>query len=228
MGVRSLLSCLKNQDPSSCADKVKLAVIKRAVVLYLPAAVNEEFQEALSGWFSAQQVNAYNLKSIFKTSLTKGRTGSKILNLISNKLNKGESIDKIKKNREVTAYIFEVVSDFEAPTGLIIVEDLSDRIIQKEIDKFLANLEGNKQKGIGKKFFELGFKFLFRGEKAKKALIWKNSKNSASGQLATKEFKRIFKRVVERNSSISDSDIAKMQDFVQEAILEHRKFLRRN
>lgn len=222
-GKETLISCLKKEDASKCADRAEETVLKKAVVIYLPKSVNAELKAALSNWFTSSEINAYRLESKFKQSLTSGKSGVKVLNYIASQLDKGISTNRLKTLPKVTSYIYLVLSTYKAPgrSGLMILDHIGHNIIQKEVNKFVVGLQQGKE-GF---FTQLGAQIHFAGAKAKTAFDWSNSKRTKSGIKATAAFKAIFNKVVERGAKISKADEEALKELVKAAILEYRNYI---
>lgn len=219
-GKRILLNCLKENEASKCADQAEASILRDAVVIYLPKSVNDELKEALSDWFTSSQINSYRIEAKFKQSLTSGKLGTGVLNYIARELGKGTSTDGLRKLPRVTSYIYTVLNSYDAPgkSGLKILDHIAHNIIQKEINKFIIELNQGKHGG----FFQFGFQIHFAGAKAKTAFDWYKSKTTRSGRLATDKFKSVFKRVIGGGPGISDRDTEALKELVKQAVLEYR------
>jgi len=220
-GKGALLKCLSSgDDVDTCPGRAERAVLEKAVVVYLPKAVESELGTALKGWLTEKEIRNYKLKAKITQSLTSGKVGTQLVDYIADELSKGTSAEKLKKLKRVTSYIYLVLKSYKASSKsrLSILDHIGHKVVQKEIDKFVKELNQGQHGG----FFKLGFHILFAGDKAKQAFDWNNSKKTPSGHKTTAAVRALFKKVISTGTKIPKKDLDELQDLVKDSILEHR------
>lgn len=218
----SLVSCLDKGLIEVCADEATTKVMKAAVKIFFPAAVNDEFKGALSKWVSKAKVNSLGIQGSMKSALNNSKEGTAVVDVIVTAIEKGQSVGSIKKNKVVTGFISSVLTKAKLPKayGLAgaVLDEVSVLVIQKEINNFVKSAKSGDE-GF---FLNLGVKIRFAGRN-KEALNWRKSKSTEDGKLATVTFKNILTDVIKTSREITDADKTRVEKHVTDAVLSYRR-----
>ena len=146
VGKRALLACLEGGSIEGCATKAEGAVIKASALSFFPSAASQEFNSVLKGSFSKKEIANLKINKNISNALSKTKAGKKFLNYITSQIQKGVSVEELKKDPRLIKFVLNTA--FLPIADKVLSRMISNKSPIKFKDKQMAVLVATGKKAL--------------------------------------------------------------------------------